>query len=563
MSLHVRRRVRTAAIGAAAVALLAAGCGSEGGGGGSSTPNDTLVVYTGQATDYTANFNPFSPTLIEGPGTIYEPLFYYNASSQGDPEPKLGTEYEWTKDDGTELTITLREGVTWSDGKPFTAEDVKFTFDLVKSEAVPNTIGFTGETEVVDDTTVKVTFEEPSYMDGPQLLGKTYIVPKHIWSEIADPAADPIEQPVGTGPFTLTDFKPQAFVLTANAEYWDGEPAVKNIRYRSLSGNQAAASSLEAGEIDVQTGPVPNLENVEAAYDGYKSVIVPMNQTVLDACANADLGCEGPQTDPAVRQAIYYAMDREQLNSLAFQNTSSDISPGFALPERDAAYLSADLENRTAPANADAARAEEILTDAGWERGDDGIFAKDGQKLSITATVVSGWTDYITALDTMSEQLKQVGIELIPSQVSWNEMSDSRATGNYQLLIDSLYPGPAADPYYVYSYFYGSGNTAEVGEIGSTNYSRYVNEDVDTAIDELSQLDPADSEARQPYYDEIQAQIEQDMPYIPILTAGTITVFNAEKFSGWPTNVDLYAFPAVWSRPDQAEVFANLKPNGE
>ncbi|TDC12568.1 ABC transporter substrate-binding protein [Streptomyces sp. 8K308] len=558
-----RRRASALAVGAAALALLAAGCGGggNGGGGGGSTPADTLVV-AGQTGDYIRNFNPYSPTLVEGPGTIFEPLFYFNLASPGEPVSRLGTEYAWNED-GTELSITLREGVTWSDGEAFDAEDVKFTFDMIASDAVPNTVGFHGTTEIVDPTHVTVTFDAPSYMEGPQLLGKTWIVPEHIWSGIEDPNADTIPEPVGTGPYTLGDFKGQAFTLDANPDYWGGEPELTHVQYRSLAGNQASTDALAAGQVDVYSGPVPDIANVEENYPGYSAITVPMNQMVLDACANADLGCTGPQTDPAVRQALYYAMDRTQLNQLAFQNTASEMSPGFALPERDAAYVSDALENPTVPMEPDLARVDEILTGAGYAREGDGIYARDGEPLALTVTVVTGWTDYITALETLREQLLPAGIELTVAQVSWNEMSDARARGDFQLVIDSLYPGPAPDPFYIYSYFYGTENTAEVGESADTNYSRYSNSEVDEALEALTQLNPEDMAARMPHYDTIQQRIEQDMPYIPILTGGTTTEFHAAKFDGWPSQENLYAFPAVWSRPDQSQMYMNLVPTGE
>jgi peptide/nickel transport system substrate-binding protein len=544
-------------IGASAVALMVAGCGGSGGADGT-TLSDTLVV-PGQAGDQIRNFNPYSPTAIEGPGTIFEPLFYFNLAGQDDPKPLLGTGYAWNED-GTELSITLREGVTWSDGEDLTADDVKFTFDLIASGGVPNTIGFAGTTEVVDATHVVVSFEETSYMDAPQLLGKTWIVPEHLWSTMEDPSRDPVGDPVGTGPYTLSDFKPQAFTLTANPTYWDGEPALTNVRYDALAGNQAATDALAAGEVDMFSGPVPDIANVEENYPGYQVITVPMNQMVLDTCANADLGCQGPQTDPAVRRALYYAMDRDQLNQLAFQNTASTMSPGFALPERDAAYLSDELADRTVPMSADLDRAEQILTDAGYTRGGDGIHQRDGERLALTVAVVGGWTDYITALDVLTQQFAEAGVELTVAQTSWNEMSDARARGDYELLIDSLYPGPAPDPYYLYSYFFGSQNTAPVGEPSETNYARYSDPEVDEAIEALSLLNPEDAEARLPHYDTIQTRIEQDMPYIPILTAGTSTEFHAGKFSGWPTQDNLYAFPATWSRPDQAAIYTNLEP---
>ncbi|GAB2890227.1 ABC transporter substrate-binding protein [Streptomyces mayteni] len=564
MSLHVRwRRARTAVIGAVSVGLLAAGCGGSSDNNSGSGPADTLVVYNGQAGDYVANFNPYAASgMIEGPGTIFEPLFFFNIARQDDPAPRLGTDFAWNED-GTELTINLREGVTWSDGEEFTADDVKFTFDMIAANEAMNTTGFAGETEVVSPTQVRVTYEEPAFMDATQILGKAWIVPEHIWSSVADPATDPMTEPVGTGPFTVGEFRPQAFTLTANPDYWDGEPSLQNVQYRSLSGNQAAADSLAAGDIDFNTGPVPDIANIERNYEGYKALTVNVFPVVLSTCSNVDLGCEGPQTDPAVRRAIYYAMDRTQINELAFQGLAGEISPGFALPERDAAYVSAELTDRTAPANADTAQVEQILEGAGWSRGGDGIYEKDGQRLEMSVTVVTGWNDYVTTLNTMAEQLSGVGIQLNVNQVAFQEMSDSRVNGTYQLMIDSFSPGATPDPYWNYNYFFTTGNTAEVGQPANPNYARYSNPDVDEAVAQLGQIDPADLEARQPLYDQIQAQIEQDMPYIPVLANATVSEYNADKFSGWPTEVDLYAFPAIWQRPDQAEIFRNLEPNGE
>ncbi|CAL9349519.1 hypothetical protein SUDANB171_00436 [Streptomyces sp. enrichment culture] len=565
MTQHARwRRSRTAVVGAAAVAMLAAGCGSGGnggGGGGNSGPADTLVAYTGQAGDYQRNFNPYAPTMIEGPGNIFEPLFFYNVARDGEPTPRLATEFSWN-DSGTELSITTRENVTWSDGEPFTAHDVAFTFDMVRANQTMNAIGFEGETEVIDDTHLVVRYPQPAYLEAPSVLGKLWIVPEHIWGAFEDPAQNTVQEPVGTGPFVLGDFKPQAFTLSANPTYWGGEPEVKNIRFVSLSGNQAGADALAAGQIDFQTGPVPDIHNIEKNYPGYEGITAHIFQIALFTCSDTALGCSGPQTDPAVRHAIYHAIDRTQINTLAYQDTASEISPGFALPGRDDAVISDGLTDRIAPMEPDTARAEQVLTDAGWAKGGDGIYAKDGEKLSLSVRVVSGWTDVITAADTMTQQLKAAGIELTVQQSSWNEWSDARGRGDYELVFDSLYPGPAPDPYYTYNYFFHGDNTAPAGEVANPNFARYDNPEVNAALDALQQIDPEDTAARQPHFDTIQTRLEADMPYIPVLIGGTTSEYNARKFTGWPSEDDLYAFPAVWQRPDNSQIYLNLKPAG-
>ncbi|WIB78746.1 ABC transporter substrate-binding protein [Curtobacterium sp. MCPF17_002] len=385
------------AIGAAVLlagGLALTGCSSSG---SASTSNDaaasTLIAYTGQSGDYQINFNPWSPSNIGGVGTIYESLFFITNVNNNDPKPLLGKSYEWNGD-GTQLTITLRDGAKWSDGKPFTSKDVVFTLDMLKKQKALNSIGYDGTAKADGDDKVVVTFAKPSFVLGPNLLGKTWIVPEHLWKDI-DPTTDVMRKPVGTGPYTLGTFKAQAFTLEANKQYWDGAPAVKTIRYLSLSGNTAGADALSQGSIDWQTGPVPGMSDIAAKYPGYDGITIPQNQMALLTCANTALGCTGPQTDPAVRHAIADAINRKQLNSLAFENTASEISPTFALTTTQSDTISKDVSPAVMPSGADKAAAADSLEGAGWKKGADGIYAKDGKKLSLTVEVVTGWTDYI------------------------------------------------------------------------------------------------------------------------------------------------------------------------
>ncbi|WP_432496859.1 ABC transporter substrate-binding protein [Kineococcus auxinigenes] len=554
-----RRPLMALAAGTASLALLATGC--SGSDDAASDRSTTLVAYTGQAGDYQFNFNPYAPSSIGGQGTVFESLFFINKAQESDPVPLLGTEYSWNED-GTQLSVTLREGVEWSDGEPFTAQDVAFTFDMLKNTPGINGTGYDGTVAVVDDTHVTFTWDAPAYTSGPDVLSQIYIVPEHLWKDI-DPTTDIMEEPVGTGAYVLGDFKPQAFTFSANEGYWGGAPEVKTIRYVALSGNQAGADAIAGGTIDWQTGPVPDMQNVNENFPSYDTGTAAQNQMVLGTCANVALGCTGPQTDPAVRRALFYAMDRTQLNKLAFQETAAEISPTFALTATQESTISDAVEPKVAPSGPDLAEATRILEEAGYVKGADGIYAKDGQRLSMTIEVVTGWTDYITAIQTISQQAKAAGIELQAAQSSWNEWTDKRMKGNFQLAIDSLWQGPSPDPYYLYNYFYAGEMTAPVGEKSpGNNYSRFSDPAVDAALEALRGIAPEDEAARQAQFDVIQTAIVDQMPYVPILTGGTTSVWNVEKFSGWPTDEDQYAFPAVWSAFDAAQIFKNLTVNG-
>lgn len=550
---HRRALALAAALGASAVAL--SGCVSAGG------DERGISIATGSLGDITKNFNPFSPNVLQPTlGAIYEPLFFYNSLSTGDPEPMLGEDFSWN-DDATQLTIDLRPGVTWSDGESFTADDVVFTFDLLADNPAINTIGYTGEAAAVDDDTVTVTFVEPSLPLGPELIGRTAIVPEHLWSGFDDVANFVNEDPVGTGPFTLSSFTPQSYVLARNASYWqDGKPQLETLRYVSFASGDAAVTAMTNGQLDWNTGLVPDFAQQVEADPDLNQINTPINQTTWVACADASLGCTGPQTDPAVRLAISAAIDRQEIIDIAFEGLGGAVSPAMLLPERDADLIAPDLSVETSP-TADPAEAERLLTGAGWVRGADGVFAKDGQRLSVTVQVPQEWTDYVTAIEVASQQLAAAGIELAPEALPGAQWNERRFSGEFQFTMDGVYQGPAPDPYYIYNTYFTTAATAPVGQQAPTGYARYTDPTVDELVARARvELDP---EVRRETYFEIQRTISQAMPYIPVLVVPTVTYYSTRNAVGWPTGDDLYAFPASWSIWNLGIVTANLRPAGD
>ena len=562
-----RRHRRTAfagIAGAAALALALASCSDDASNSsnGSGATGDVTLVAPGPVGDAQANFNPFSPSSISSLGNVFETLFYVNKAKVSDPKPLLGTEYSFNAD-GTQLTITTRDGVKWTDGQPFTAKDVAFTFNMIKKTPAFNTWGFDGTVEATDDTHVVFTWKRPAYVTAPDVLSQVAIVPEHLWKDIANPVTYLAKEPVGTGAYKLGTFKPQAVTFVANPDYWGGAPKLKNVRFLSLSGNQATADGIANGTIDWETGPIPDLQNTHQNFPNYDKFTAWQNQMVLAACSSAQLGCKGPQTDPAVRQALYYAIDRTQLNNLAFEKTASAISPSLALTPSQDKWISSEVNPKAAPDKADPAKASSLLEAAGWVKGADGIYAKAGKPLTVTVDVVTGWTDYITALQAITSQAKAAGIKVETSQSSWNGWTDKKNKGNFQLIIDALYQGPTSDPYYIYTYFFTTANTAKVGTTPGLNYGRFSDPAVDGAVNTLKGLNFTETAARQVQFNVIQKELVEKMPYIPVLTGGTTSVWNVAKFSGWPSEDNLYAFPAVWSRLDSAEVFKALTPTGK
>lgn len=557
-----RRTLGKLSLAAMAPVGLAACTGQsnlDGGAGGSDKP--IVTTYNGSGSGFTKNFNPHSASVLSMvQGLIYEPLFYFNPLNPIDaaPVPQLGESYSWNAD-GTALTVTVRSGVTWSDGTPFTAKDVAFTFNRIKDTPALNGSGKAPAAEATDESTVVITYPEPAFVEGPNALGRTWIIPEHLFADVADLATDANEEPVGTGPFVLSDFTAESYLLGANESYWEeGKPAIGGVRVISLSGNQSATDKWLAGEIDYMSTAIPDLDTHVQKNPDLSYTNTPTSQCALFAAANPELGCEGPQTDVAVRQALYYGMDREQLSTLAFFGLGTDISPSFALPERDKDFIDPGIAN--APWNADVAKAQQILEDAGYAKGEDGIYAKDGVRVSMTISCPTGWTDFVTALDTLTEQYKKVGIELIPQQVSVNEWNDAKSKGTFQLVIDSIGQGPAPDPYYPYHTFFGTDSTVPVGENGNPyqNSSRFSDPEVDAALAAAAATD--DPEVKKQQYFLIQKKIVEQMPYIPVLIGSSLTEYNSSKVTGWPTQDDLYCYPMSWSAPDNGQVLKTVTP---
>ncbi|MEV4278438.1 ABC transporter substrate-binding protein [Actinoplanes xinjiangensis] len=556
-----KNRTRRAVAAAAALALVLAGCSSADGEGRPDAANSSITIFNGANGTIVENWNPFSPTQLQPTnGTMHEALFWYNVATEAPPAPMLGTAYQWNAD-GTELTVTTREGVTWNDGKPFSAKDVAFTFDLIRRTKAINATGLDITSSVArDDRTAVLTFGTKSFTDEASIIGHTPIVPEHVWSTIDDPAKTINPNPVGTGPYRLKSFSSQSYVLEKNPGYWQaGKPQIQNVRYISLATADAASAALTAGQVDWMSSFLPGLDQLLKNHKDLSYVNTPVLTASIFTCSSTAYGCSGPQTDTAVRQAIYHALNRDQLNKLAGGGYAGVASPTLLLPERDKKWI-ADPAHVTIPGTPDVAKADQILDAAGWVEGGDGIRVKDGQRLSLTIQTVTGWSDFISLNDAMSQQLKEAGIELKPAQLSWNEWNNNQVQGRYQLSLDSIGLGANSNPYHTYQAKYATVTTAKVGEAAQTsgNFARYSNATVDAALDVAGGTN--DEAVQKQQYTIIQKEIVRDLPYIPIYVNSLLTEFNTSRATGWPSNDNKYALPASWKIWDNGIVLANLQP---
>lgn len=567
-----RKRMLPVVALTASIAMLAAAC-SDGNDpaetqkpGGSAAPTSDapaekvdrpLVVFAGSQSPITPNFNPYAPTVLHGAlGPIYETLFHYNKTKAVDPEPMLGESFEFNED-GTELTIKLRQGVKWNDGKDFTADDVVFSFTNAAKAA------YIESAEAVDASTVKLKFTAPSFTNEWAVLGASFMVPKHVFGEFE--SLDKLvafandKAPVGTGPFVLEAATSASYTLKANPNYWQkGKPALQEVQYLAIDGNSSAQAMMQAGEIDYMSLFVPNPESITASGD-VAMVNTPMDPTVLYTCANADLGCEGAQTDVAVRNALSLSLDRKTINEKAFVGLAGTISPTFALLGRDDKWIADGMPKEIAQ-EANVAEAEKVLTDAGYAKGSDGIFAKDGKRVSMTLKVISDWSDYVSATELIASQAKAAGIEIKVETTDWDGFSNARLSGDYELIIGGMVGTSLADPFQLYRDWFTGDYTQKVGtnlEPGEWNMTRYSNKIVDEAIQTAAGT--RDEAVKKEAYGKVQAEIVRDLPYIPLIINATQTFFNTVDYSNWPTEDNMFAFPSTWGSVSSGVVLGNVQ----
>ncbi|MBT2485311.1 MULTISPECIES: ABC transporter substrate-binding protein [unclassified Microbacterium] len=554
-----RRIALTTAAGASVLALGLTACGAGGGADGDADSDRALRVWAGSQTPITANYNPFAPTVLHGAlGPILEPLFFFNKTADSEPVGLIGDSYEYNED-GTVITVTIKPDLKWSDGEPLTADDVVFSFNYEGNNPEGNGLV---SAEASDETTVVLTYSSAQYTTEFQRLGSTYILPEHVWSEVDDFANFANEEPVGSGPYVVDKTTSESYTLVANENFRGADDlGVKKVQYIAVDNNQTAQDLLAAGELDWAGMFIPNPDDV-TGNGKIEWINTPQDPTVLYTCSNADLGCTGPQTDVAVRQALNVAIDRATIKDKAFVGLTGDISPTYALLPRDEKWV-ADAANEVSPQEADAAEASAILEAAGYTKDGD-FYAKDGVPLELTLTSVDGWTDYNDAAKLIAEQAQAAGIKINASTVQWQEFSDSRQSGDFQLIVGGMIGTSVADPFQIYRDWFGGTEVQSTGPVGAEvpagrwNFSRYDNPTVDAAVQAAVSTD--DEAEKKELYGTIQTEIVRDLPYIPLVINATQTFYNSQDYTGWPTEEDLYAFPPSWGSIAAGYVLTQLQP---
>jgi peptide/nickel transport system substrate-binding protein len=505
------------------------------------------------------NFNPFAnnpnwPTL-KG---VFEPMLVYN-QLKGELVPWLAESYTWSADYMT-LTFKLREGVKWSDGQDFTADDVVFTFNLLKNTQGLNGSGNTALNSGVDTFTatdahtVVFTMKTVNTMVVYDIANQD-IVPQHIWKDVADPTKYDGNNPVGTGPFTqLVDFSAQSYELGRNPYYWQPCKALyKGLRIIAYSGNEAEVAALVAGDLDWTGTVLPNIDeavvahNPDISYNPNPSgmtVLMHLNPTVT------------PFDDVVVRKAMSMAIDREKILQVAF-NGKAQAADVTGLSSVYATWKVSDpssLGNWTTY-NKDAAA--QMLEDAGYKLGADGYRTnKDGSAMTFKLTMVQGFTDWISAGEIMVQNWKDIGMNVETNMIDPGAFFGSVPMGDYQIALWFGYTSPT--PYGQYMNIMGSATVVPWGQFTMVNFAHYGSPAADAL---LAQFASTDDRAQQiEIAHQLQTVFADEAPVIPLWAGLDWAIFNNKYFTGWPSQENNYslAFPQGGVDPEQIIVMISV-----
>lgn len=377
-------------------------------GGGES--EDSVVIGISVSLD---SLEPMSAYSREEQYVIYNVFDTLIEFYDGEYQNRLAESFEMN-DEMTEFTFKLREDVTFHNGEPLTANDVKYTFDNMENFPfwVSNAV-YIDSTEVVDEYTVKI-YATSSTAYNLVVISGTEIINEKAVTELGDAHRF---APVGTGPYKLVEYDGFSTIkLEWNPDYhlWPerGEPAIKNVTYKVIEDMQTMAMALEAGEIDF-VAKVPPTDALPFENNPAFTVDWLDQDGVQLVCFNC--GIE-PFNDKRVRQAVAYAIDRDAINTIVAEGTGK-IWDYFYSPKQAGAPDYNDLPHYTY----DPEKAMELLAEAGYA---------DGLQLD-PVIIMQKDERYAVALQ---QQLAAVGITFELEILEQNTLFDKIFAMEYQLL---------------------------------------------------------------------------------------------------------------------------------
>jgi peptide/nickel transport system substrate-binding protein len=511
---------------------------------------------------------------------MFEPLIMFNVLT-GEHENWLAESWEYN-DDFTEITVHLRQGVTWNDGVPFTAEDVAWTFTTLKENAdslvhLADLPSYFQEAEVIDDATVRLVLNKPNPAFWATTLTTNHgihVLPKHIWEDkdILEFTNFDIAQgwPVGTGPYRLVFASPQQKVYDLRDDWWavqagfKRQPKVERIIYLPQQDESQAAQLLITNQIDM--GPIMQVSTLKSVLAQNPKVVTFTGQEppygYLDWCpidlnVNASVA---PYDDKDIRWALTYAFDRESLVALAESGAGvaalHQFTPYAWLEPFDQALgdVFAQYEYDTQP-HLD--KTDAIMTEKGYTKDAEGLWVDDGGNRFTMNIFVPQWLKAYGP--PITQQLRDAGFDATFDTSPG--LGTLAQTGEQEVFLGCKGPSGVLgmDPYFMLS-IYAAQYYRPTGEPAPIWWatSRWQNAEYDALVDQIAPLQVDDPRTKELFLQAMEIWTSE-MPDIYLAQLIIRYPMNTEYWTGWPSEDNVYGFPHSWQW-ELLKTFINLEP---
>lgn len=512
-----------------AVALLAVTALAPAAVAQEDPPRNLRIALNG----YENNLTPFTISFGALPNThdllmlVYDSLFWSQVSA--DPEPWLAESAE-PNADSTVWTVTLREGVTWHDGRAFTADDVVFSFAYYSDQRGAAgryahhvyDVPAIASAEAVDPRTVRITFAQPAPQFRTMPGADLPIIPKHVWEGVTDPRTAADAMPVGTGPFRLVQIVPdQLYRFEANDAYFKGAPTVDVLEMPIVRDPAAAFAALQTGEVAHVTRNVPpelfDRFSGEAGVTIAEGTKYESNQLYLNAR-------KAPLDDPRLRRAMALTIDSQALVDTVLLGHGRPGLPTFLHP--DSVWAKPGVRAAHDPAAAAA-----LLDEAGYAPGPDGIrVAPDGTPLQFTVLVNSFEPQDVRAAQLIGQQLEPLGVRLTaealdPATLRQRRSAPAGEIPTYDAYISVLEQHAHVDPDALYYFFHSPGPKGFGASI-----TGWTNPAFDAVVEQAT---TAGTEDRKRLLAQAQDMIAAESPVVVLWYRDGEFAYRGADYDGW------------------------------
>ena len=535
--------MRTKLISVAAVLLL---------GTAVSTVAEAEVIIRIAPVHTDAHIENYNPYNLSGPQAYvqdfaYEPLWIYNVWHPDNDFPALATSFELAADLKS-VTYHLVEGVKWSDGEPFTANDVVFTFNYAKAHPdypvgfdiynADAKSGLLTAATAVDDHTVRFDFDHADSL-APLNIGSVFPLPEHIWKDVADPVNYANPKIVATGPFTeVRDFSRNSFKLCKNPGYRDAASVkIDCIEYPQLSDNLQVIAAITNGDLDWATDGITDPDITYTSKSPDNHYWLPP-----DAGTNLQLNTtKAPFNNLEFRKAMSMAIDRETLVDIATfgLTTPAEYPIGEGMFYKDWIDTTA-LAPYQYLMKYDPEAAKKVLDDAGFvdKDGDGWRDNPDGTPISFDMDVPAGWDDWVNTLQTVSENLQDIGVNAkmkTPEEGAW---FDNIPTGNFDVYI--MWTNLSSTPWFTYYSMFNPGNMVP-GQLNEQAMHQMRIPAIEADLGGISAT--SDVTVQKAKITDVMKQVAENLPVITLFSNPAWYEYSTRNFTGWPDENNAWARP--------------------